>query len=65
MKCGKTVAEILNQQNFSGSTLQSTRITISFCCLNFQTPCVYHFRKIHFHSVEETVILVVFKPWQK
>ena len=58
--------EILNQQNYTGSTLQSTRITISFRCFSFQTPSsVYHFRKINFHSVEETVILAVFKPWQK
>ena len=44
----------INQQNYAGSTLQSTRITISFCCLSFQTPCVYHIRKINFHSFEET-----------
>ena len=33
--------------------------------MSFQNPFVYHFRNIKFHSVEETVILVVFKPWQQ
>jgi len=62
---GTETAEILSQQNYAGSTLQSTRIIISFCCLSFQTPCAYHFRQIKFHSVEETVILVVLQHWQK
>ena len=72
-ECGKT-AEILNQQNY-GSTYQSTRMTISFCCLSSQNSLSFSFSqyKISLWNRDLSSLLALakiiassqYKRWQK